>query len=63
MSDERQTYRVLSEVKILDTVYPVGELVDLTEEQAAPLLAATQIELKTAPTPETPPTPPVQPTV
>ena len=35
--NERTAYRVLSEIQLLDTVYPAGELVELTEEQAKAL--------------------------
>jgi hypothetical protein len=45
MSDERQTYRVLSDIQILDTIYPAGELVDLTDADAAAYLTAGQIAL------------------
>jgi hypothetical protein len=55
MSD-RQTYKVLSEVSLLDTVYQKDALVDLTAEQAAAPLAAGQVELK-APAPEAPAAP------
>ncbi len=42
---ERKTYRVLSEIQVLDTMYPAGELVDLADEQATPLLAAGSVAL------------------
>jgi len=42
---DRKTYRVLSEIQLLDSMYPAGELVDLTDEQAAPLLAAGSVAL------------------
>ena len=42
---ERKTYKVLSEVQIMGTVYPAGELIDLTDDEAETPLADGLIEL------------------